>query len=134
MTDRFDNARLPQRTLKTTGLLGLLSVFLAVSMQRLDWGLGLAIGVSLGMFSLWSLAEGVPRLMQEGGQGSRAMLGLLMVVKLPLYAAVLWWSMTSRFVAPFAVFAGVGYVPAVMTLKILGQQLAGAANPAETGR
>lgn len=113
---------LPQRTMKTGAcLIGFLAVcFAAYGDNRT--ALGLLIGGAVGIFSLWTLTFVIPRLFHPGGAGSKFLLGAVTLLKLPLYAVTINFAVTSRFVSPFAVFVGVALIPAVVVLKILGQQ------------
>jgi hypothetical protein len=114
---------LPQRTLRTT--------FWVAAFFTLVFGLrgetrisfGLAIGAAIGLSSLWSLTVAVPRLFAPGKPAPRLMLGMFTSLKLPLYAVVINYTVNSPYVSPFAMFIGVAFVPAVIFLKVIGQQL-----------
>lgn len=73
--------------------------------------MGIGIGAAVGLFSLLSLTLAVPRLCAQAKPASLAGLGLLLVVKTPIYAVLLFFAMTSPMVNPLAVFAGVGILP-----------------------
>ena len=112
--------KLPQRTLKTTFTIASLFAVVLVARGELAWALGLATGAMLGMVSLWSLTMAVPRLFASRRVGAKFGLAVLMLAKLPFYGGVLYFSMASPFVSPFATFLGVAMVPGVIVLKVLG--------------
>jgi hypothetical protein len=119
MTD--DN--LPTRALKTTTWLAALFMVIFALRGQLIITFGLGIGAALGVLSLWSLTFAIPRLFSSADPGAKFWLGMLTFCKLPIYAIVLNFAMTSRLVSSFAVFVGVAFVPAVLVLKVLGAQL-----------
>ena len=114
---------LPQRTLKTTFWLVAFFTMIFALRGQLSVSLGLAIGGALGLFSLWSLAFAIPRLFGSANPFAKVALGFLSVLKLPIYAGTLYFTMTSPAVSPFAVFVGVALVPAVVVLKVLTAQM-----------
>jgi hypothetical protein len=114
---------LPQRTLKTTfWLVAFFTMIFAVRGQ-LSISLGLVIGGALGLFSLWSLAFAIPKLFGSDNPFSKFLLGILSLLKLPIYAGTLYFAMTSPLVNAFAVFMGVAMVPVVVVLKVLTAQM-----------
>jgi len=113
---------LPQRTLKTTFMLVAFFTIVFVSRGQYDVSLGLILGGALGMFSLWSLAFAVPKLMVGNSFVSRFLLGLLMLMKLPIFAGSLFFAMASPLFSPFATFVGVAFTPMVIVCKVLAQQ------------
>jgi hypothetical protein len=125
------NETLPQRTMKTTFLLAAFFALIFTMRGELTIAIGLSIGTGVALFSLWSLIVAVPRLLRAGGgPAAKAMLGFAALLKLPVYAITLHFAMTSRWVEPFAVFAGAALVPVVLVLKVVGWQLlAGVSNP-----
>jgi hypothetical protein len=112
--------RLPQRTLKTTVLVAGLFTVVYLAYGQMAAACGIAIGSMLGLVSLWSLTIAVPRLFRSPNQMSKLWLGLLMLAKLPLYAGVLMFAMSSPAVNAFTVFVGVALVPVVLVLKVVG--------------
>jgi len=114
---------LPQRTLKTTTVLVLFLAVVFMSRGQATISYGLLVGGALGLFSLWTLAFAIPRLITSGSVVGKFWLGLLTIFKLPVYAVTLYFAMTSSFIAPFAVFVGVALCPAVIVMKTLGQML-----------
>jgi len=114
--------RLPQRTLKTTFWVGAFFMLIFGLRGEMPVVFGLAIGTSIGLLSLWSLIFAVPRLFVPGSAAPKFLLGMVAFLKLPLYAAILSFAMTSRFVNPFAVFVGAALVPVVLVLKVVGYQ------------
>ena len=116
---------LPQRTLKTSFWLAAFFVLLFEARGDRAVALGLTLGAAVGMFSLWSLLVVVPKLFRPGNHAAKFWLGIAALMKLPLYAIIMSVAMTSRYVAPFAVFSGVALVPAVIFLKTVGAQLVG---------
>ena len=115
--------KLPQRTLKTTfWLASLFTVVFGVRGQT-DIAFGLAIGAAIGLSSLWSLAFAVPKLLKPGNPAARFSLGVVAMIKLPVYALVLSFAMSSKYVEPLSVFLGAALVPAVIVLKVLGYQM-----------
>jgi hypothetical protein len=123
--------KLPQRSLKTTFLTAVLFSIVAVARGEFAWALGLAIGAFLGMASLWSLTVAIPRLFASRNPAAKYGVGMLMLMKLPFYAGVLYFAMASPLVSPFATFVGVALVPAVIVLKVAGYR-AITASPART--
>ena len=125
--------KLPQRTLKTTFWLA--SFFAMVFGLRGEVGItfGLAIGAAIGLISLWSLMFAVPRLVRPGNPFAKLSLGLVAMIKLPVYAIALNFAMSSRWIEPFSVFAGAALVPMVLVLKVLGQQMVQKAEPVPAG-
>src|SRR5947209_5775968 len=119
MTD--DN--LPQRTLKTTFWLAAFFVLLFEARGDRSIALGLTIGAAVGLFSLWSLLVVVPKLFRPGNSVAKLWLGMAAIMKLPIYCVVLSIAMTSKHIAPLAVFCGVALVPMVIFLKTVGAQL-----------
>lgn len=115
--------KLPQRTFVTTfWLASFFSLVFAVRGQ-VAVSFGLAIGAAIGLFSLGTLIVAVPRLAKPGNYWAKFGLGLVWMIKLPVYAVVLNFAMNSWFVEPFAVFIGVAMIPAVVVLKVVGYQL-----------
>ena len=84
---------------------------------------GLALGGALGIFSLWSLSFGIPRLFHSSNPYSQIMLGMMTLLKLPIYAGTLYFAMKSPLISPFATFVGVAMIPAVLVLKTVGYQM-----------
>ena len=91
---------------------------------------GAAIGCALGLFSIWSLAVAIPRLCSNPEPIAKFGLAMLLIAKLPLYAGVLMFAMTSHYVNAFAVFAGVAMVP----VAIIWDGLSHAASEGGFGR
>jgi hypothetical protein len=114
---------LPQRSMKTTAALVTFFTIVFVTRGDLATAAGLALGGALGLFSLWSLAFGIPRLVHHENPASKFLLALLTLAKLPVYGVSLYYAMASPFISPLATFAGVAAVPVVITLKVLGYQL-----------
>ena len=114
---------LPQRTLKTT--FWLVAFFTMIFALRGEFAVsaGLAVGGALGLFSLWSLSFAIPRLFSSAHPWSKFVLGIMSMLKLPIYAGTLYFTMTSPTVNPFAVFIGVAMVPTVVVLKVLTAQM-----------
>ncbi len=121
--------RLPQRTLATTFWLAAFFIMVFGLRSQLTVSFGLAIGAAIGLLSLWSLVFVVPRLFTHDNPFARLLLGMVALMKLPVYAAVLYFAMSSRFINPFAVFIGAALVPAVIALKVLGNQLVAGGEP-----
>jgi len=118
----MQNLNLPQHTLRVICWLAAFFILLFVMGGHLTTAFGLAIGAALGLLSLWSLTVAVPRLFRPDDPAAALWLGLLTMVKLPVYAIVLAFAMTSSHVNPFAVFVGVGLMPVVLVLEILWRQ------------
>jgi hypothetical protein len=116
--------RLPQRTLRTTFWVAALFALVFGLRGDIPIAFGLSIGAGIALMSLWTLIFAVPRLFAPGAVAPQMLLGMLTFIKLPLYAVILSFAMTSRFVSPFAVFVGAALVPLVLVLKVVGQQLA----------
>ncbi len=115
--------KLPQRTLKTTFWLASLFTLVFAVRGQTDIAFGLAIGTAIGLSSLWSLTFAVPKLLRPGNPTAKLSLGIMAMIKLPVYALVLSFAMSSKYVEPLSVFLGAALVPAVIVLKVLGYQL-----------
>ena len=125
--------KLPLRSLQTTALITALLFIIcyAYNLHRLAYGI--IIGTSLGMFSLGTLYYVVPKLFMPGKAVPKFFLGLVTALKLPIFIAVIYYATTKQaqiFIHPFGIFVGVGMVPFILTLKVLGWQLTH--NPNET--
>lgn len=116
--------RLPQRTLRTTSWVGAFFMLIFALRGEMPVTFGLAIGTAIGLLSLWSLIFAVPRLFVPGSAAPRLLLGMVALLKLPLYAIILSFAMSSPSINPFAVFVGAALVPVVLVLKVVGNQLA----------
>jgi hypothetical protein len=114
---------LPQRTLKTTFWLAAFLTLIFYLRGQTAISFGLAIGAAIGLTSLGSLTFAVPRLFNPGNPVAKLWLGMIALVKLPVYALVLSFAMSCKYIAPLAVFVGAALVPAVIVLKVLGNQL-----------
>lgn len=114
---------LPQRTLKTTFWLVAFFTMIFGLRGHMTVSFGLALGGALGLFSLWSLAFAIPRLFGSVNPYAKFLLGILSLLKLPIYAGTLYFAMTSPLISPFAVFVGVALVPVVVVLKVVGAQM-----------
>ena len=115
--------KLPQRTLKTAFWLGALFTLIFGLRGQTTIAFGLAIGAAIALSSLWSLIYVIPRLFTPDNPAAKLWLGVLWLLKLPVYAVVLYYAMGSRSIQPLAVFAGVALVPVVLVLKVLGHRL-----------
>lgn len=119
---------LPKRTLRTSFWLAAWFVLIFGVRGQAKISLGIALGAAVSMFSLWSLMIVVPRLADGAKKPLGCLLGIVELVKLPLYALVFWYAMASPFFHPLAVFAGVATVPVVIVLKVVGYQIVQRAN------
>jgi hypothetical protein len=119
-----DAQNLPWRTLKTSSLLTpILALLLYGSQPARAWGF--AIGGFLSIFSLATIACVVPMLFQTGApRYVRALLNLTLLMKLPIFGVGLYLATNVRGIDPAFTAIGAGLVPAVLTLKALGNQLA----------
>jgi hypothetical protein len=118
MTDE----KLPYRAVRTTFWVAAWFALIFGLRGQADISVGLAIGALLGMFSLWSLAWAVPRLVSPERAGAKFWLAALLLLKLPLYAIVLHLAITIA-VHPLALFAGIGLTPLVICLKVVSGQM-----------
>jgi len=85
---------------------------------------GFAIGAVLSLFSLYSLGVCVPALFRPGANGSAsALLQLLLVMKLPIYAVGLYMATRMGSAAAFAAFAGCALVPAIVSSGAIGKAI-----------
>ncbi|MCL5283889.1 MAG: ATP synthase subunit I [Armatimonadetes bacterium] len=126
--------KLASRSLKTAVAVALLGLGWGLAAARPDWCWGWMIGSGIGLSSLWSLLYVVPKLVGPGPKKGKFWLGALAVIKLPIYLMLLYYAMTSHSVNPIAVVAGVGVVPGVILLKVLGFMLVEAMNNAPMRR
>lgn len=123
--------RVPQRALKAAFSLAALFALPFVLGGHWSSALGLAIGAFIGLSSLWSLSVAIPPLFRPDNPAANLWLGLITLVKLPLYAVLLAFAMTSPAVNPFAVFVGVALVPTMLVMQALASH---SAHRAKTGR
>ena len=114
---------LPKRTLRTGAWVAALFVLVFGLRGQASISVGLAIGAALGLFSLWSLAYAVPRVLHGRSRAKQVLLAGLLLAKLPIYGLVLNYTMGSRQVSALAVLCGVALIPAVLTLKVIGYQM-----------
>ena len=114
---------LPQRTIRTTFALVSFFALVFVTRGQMPLAFGFALGGALGLFSLWSLSFGIPRLFHSSNPFSKFLLGIMTLAKLPLYAGTLYFAMASPFISPLATFMGVAMVPLVLVLKTIGFQM-----------
>jgi hypothetical protein len=115
--------KLPQRTFATTFWLAAFFALVFAVRGQIAISFGLSIGAAIGLFSLGTLIVAIPRLAKPGNYWAKFFLGLIWLIKLPVYAVTLNFAMTSWLVEPFAVFVGVALVPSVVVLKVVGYQL-----------
>jgi len=85
---------------------------------------GLAAGSALSIFSLWTLTWAVTRALNPERRRTW-LLGLMLLLKLPVYAVVLQYALSVRGVSPFAVLAGLALVPTVIVLKAVSRAMLG---------
>ena len=120
---KMSDENLPQRTLRTGFFLAGWVVLVLYLRGWLTASLGFAVGAALSLFSLWSLTCTVPRILREARPMARVLLVLLLTLKLPAYAVVLYYATTHPYCHPGALVAGIALTPAVFVLKTLGQAL-----------
>lgn len=88
------------------------------------WALGFAIGALCSLFSLFTLGLVVPMLLRPGvGPKMRALLGVTLFMKLPLYCAGLYLATRGPMAQAMGATLGIALVPVVITLKTLGGAL-----------
>lgn len=112
---------LPQRTLRTGFFLA--GWFVLVFGLR-GWytaSMGFAVGAALSLFSLWSLTFAVPRVLNEARPVAKFLLALMLMLKLPLYAVVLYYATNRPYFHLGALVGGIALVPAVFVMKMLGR-------------
>src|SRR5947208_1660803 len=110
--------KLPQRTFATSFWLASFFALVFAARGQVAISFGLTIGAAIGLFSLGTLIFAIPRLAKPGNYWAKFGLGLIWLIKLPVYAVVLNFAMTSMLVEPFAVFVGVALIPCVVILKV----------------
>jgi hypothetical protein len=115
--------KLPHRTLRTAFWLAALFTLVFGLRGETAITFGLALGAAIGLSSLWTLIVVVPKLFAPGKPAPRFWLGVVTFLKLPVYALILYFAMSTPHISPGAVFAGVSAVPVVLVLKVLGYQL-----------
>ena len=116
--------RLPHRTLKTVFWLAVFFTALFGIRGQYSIAAGLAAGAGLGLFALWSLIFVIPRLFSpEGAAGAKAGLYIAGFMKMPIYAISIYLILSTHLVNPIAVIAGVALIPAILVLKVVGNQL-----------
>jgi hypothetical protein len=80
------------------------------------------IGALLSLFSLFSLGVCVPALFHKGAtRMASAMLQVLLLMKLPIYAIGLYVASRMGSAAAFAAFAGCTLVPTIISLKAVSK-------------
>ena len=115
--------KLPLRTLKTSFWLAALLVLVFGVRGQASVAWGIAVGAGLGLFSLGSLIYVIPRLFTSANPSAKAGLGLVAMLKLPLYGGAIYLAVSSSAINPIAMVGGVSLVPAVLVLKVLGHRL-----------
>ena len=90
---------------------------------------GFALGGALGIFSLWTLSFGIPRLFHSSNPFSKFLLAMMTLAKLPIYAGTLYFAMASPLISPIATFVGVAMIPAVLVLKTVSYQMLATSSP-----
>lgn len=84
--------------------------------------LGFAIGSLLSLLSFWTLTWMVGRTIQPGSRRAW-LLGLVLLVKLPVYGVALHYALAIQGISVTAIVAGIALVPTVVTLKAVGRTL-----------
>src|SRR2546429_562228 len=115
--------RLPHRTLKTSFWLAALFALVFSARGQTAIAMGLAVGAGLACFALATLIYVIPRIFAQGNPAAKAGMAVAAVLKLPIYALVIYFALSSQLVNPVAIVAGVALVPAVLVLKVLGYQM-----------
>ena len=88
------------------------------------WAAGFAIGAFTSLFSLFSLKVCIPALFYKGATArATALLQVVLIMKLPIYAIGLYFATRMGNSAAFAAFVGCTTVPAVITLETVGRAL-----------
>ena len=114
---------LPTRSLKTTLRVAVIFTLLFALCGQYTVAFGLSIGAALGLVSLWSLAFAIPLLFSTPHPIAKYGLMLVFFLKLPFYALVLNFAMTSKWVHPFSVFSGVALIPMVIVCKVIAAEM-----------
>ncbi|HSV75205.1 MAG TPA: hypothetical protein VLH79_15720 [Chthonomonadales bacterium] len=115
--------RLPERSLRSA--FWLLAVLVLVLSIRgwMDVALGLAAGGAIGLSSLWSICLLARSLARPAAGRVGWVVALVLLGKLPIYGVALYYITQSPLFHPLAVVAGVAAVPAVIALRVIGNQL-----------
>src|ERR1051326_2756834 len=88
------------------------------------WAAGFAIGAVTSLFSLFSLKVCIPFLFYKGATPrATALLNILLMMKVPFYAAALYFATRMGNAAAFAAFIGCALVPAVISMETVGKML-----------
>jgi MFS family permease len=112
---------LTQRALKSGAWVTLYSTLVLLCTGHPGWAWGFLIGALLSLFSLFSLIVVVPKLFRlDSPRRVQRLLSIVLVLKLPLYAAFLYLAVSVRGVSLAGVGVGVVLVPMIITLKTIG--------------
>lgn len=103
------------------------AVAAVMSSLRPHWTPGFLGGAALSLFSLFSLRLCVRWMFRPGAsQSVRALLGLVLFFKLPIYAVGLYYATRLTGCTPggvLATAAGAGLMPAVIVMRTLGDMM-----------
>lgn len=101
-----------------------LSVVTAVILARtghVGWAWGFSVGAALSLISLFSLGILLPMLMMpQAPRASQFLLSLVLFMKLPLYAAALYWITRMPGVDARSAFPGILMAPLAITGSAVG--------------
>lgn len=85
------------------------------------WAIGLAAGSLLSLLSIFGFVVLVPALFRPGiGSQAGPLMMLLLLMKLPLYAAAIYLATRVPGVVPMAIGGGIVVFPAVLTAGAIG--------------
>ena len=88
------------------------------------WAAGFSIGAVTSLFSLFSLKVCIPALFYKGATPrAAALLQVVLIMKLPVYATGLYFAARMGSAAAFAAFVGCTVVPGVITVEAVCKAL-----------
>ena len=119
--------KLHSQTLRTFfhSVIAAIAVAMAlVAAGHATWAAGFAIGAFTSLFSLFSLKVCIPALFYKGATArATALLQVVLIMKLPIYALGLYFATRMGNAAAFAAFVGCSTVPVVITVETVGRAL-----------
>lgn len=121
MTDE----QMPARVLRWATAIELIAVIALLARGESRLALGVSVGAVLGLGSLWTITWAVPRCLSPEKRRGGCLLGVILFLKLPLYALLLNYALVRGRLNGLAIFLGVAAVPLAILLVTLSQELSG---------
>ena len=126
----------PTRVFRMSLLIAAFGLVFSTGLRSFSFSLGLGVGMLVSLVSLWTLT-GLSRIFlnaKEEGAKKTTFIGLTLFIKYPLLVLLLYYSLRHWNASPWGVALGVGLVPGVMVLKIVGILWVNRMNAANRGK